>query len=126
MAQAGTREVAVYLVPVRPRGSGHKLWRGQHFFFEVKMSQQKTIVPTGASSRAESNGEDVQKERDTSNFLYSYVFTRSSTDTTLTSEEDEIFQITNREVGDVEGAAVQVGRRLAELGERAVCLYRGS
>lgn len=89
------------------------------------MSQQKTIVPTGASSRAESSGEDAQKERDTSSFLYSYVFTRSSTDTTLTSAEDEIFQITNREVGDVEGAAVQVGRRLAELGERAVCLYRG-
>ena len=81
------------------------------------MSQQKTVSPPSATSRAESGGEDAQKERETSNFLYSYVFTRSTTDTTLTSEEERIFQITNSEVGDVEGAAVQVGRRLAELGE---------
>ena len=85
------------------------------------MSQQKTVSPPSATSRAESGSEDAQKERETSNFLYSYVFSRSSTDTTLTSEEERIFQITNSEVGDVEGAAVQVGRRLAELGGWSVC-----
>lgn len=78
------------------------------------MSQQNTVGPR--ISRVQIDSEDEQKEEETTSFLYSYVFSRSSADTTLSSEQAETFHMVNHEVGGREGAAVEVGRRLAQLG----------
>ena len=81
------------------------------------MSQQTTVGPP--ASRLGSDSEDRQEEREeTTNFLYSYVFSRSSADASLSSDQVEVFQSVNREVGGGEGAAIEVGRRLAQLGRR--------
>ena len=80
------------------------------------MSQQKTVGPTASRSEVEDDGEDKQKQ-DTANLLYTYVFSRSSADTTLTTDQVETFQSVTRDVGTSEGAAIEVGRRLAQLGK---------
>ena len=80
------------------------------------MSQQKTVGPTAARSDVEYDGDDKQKE-DTANLLYTYVFSRSSADTTLSVDQVETFQSVSRDVGTSEGAAIEVGRRLAQLGK---------
>lgn len=83
------------------------------------MSQQATVGPPSSSSRLGVDGEDRQEEREeTARFLYSYVFSRSTADTSLSSDQVEVFQSANREVGVGEGAAIEVGRRLAQLGKR--------
>lgn len=80
------------------------------------MSQQKIVGPTASRSEVEDDGEDKQKE-DTANLLYTYIFSRSSADTTLTTDQVETFQSVSRDVGTNEGAAIEVGRRLAQLGK---------
>ena len=85
--------------------------------FYSAMSQQTTVGPP--ASRLVSDSEERQEEREeTTNFLYSYVFSRSSADASLSSDQVEVFQTVNREVGVGEGAAIEVGRRLAQLGRR--------
>ena len=81
------------------------------------MSQQKTVGATASRAAVEYDGEDKQKEEETANLLYTYVFSRSSADTSLTTNQAETFQIVNHEVGPHEGAAIEVGRRLAQLGK---------
>ena len=91
--------------------------RGPGSGAQSDMSQQKTVGPTASRSEVEYDGEDKQKEEDTANLLYTYVFSRSSTDTTLTSDQVETFQSVSRDVGSSDGAAIEVGRRLAQLGK---------
>ena len=82
------------------------------------MSQQTTVSPPSSTSRLGVDGEDRQEERDeTTHFLYSYVFSRSTADSTLSADQVEVFQHANREVGGGDGAAIEVGRRLAQLGK---------
>ena len=81
------------------------------------MSQQQTVLPATTRSSVEFDGEDREKEVETTNFLFSYVISRSSNDTSLSTEQVQTFQSVNEQVGEREGAAMQVGRRLAELGK---------
>jgi hypothetical protein len=82
------------------------------------MSQQTTVSPPTSSSRLGPDGEDRLEERDdTTHFLYSYVFSRSTADSSLSADQVEVFQNANREIGGGDGAAIEVGRRLAQLGK---------
>ena len=84
------------------------------------MSQQTTVGPPSSTLRLGVDGEDRQEERDeTTHFLYSYVFSRSTADSTLSADQVEVFQHANREVGGGDGAAIEVGRRLAQLGKES-------
>lgn len=82
------------------------------------MSQQTTVGPPASISRLGVDGGERQEEREeTTSFLYSYVFSRSTADSSLSSDQVEVFQSANREAGGGESAAIEVGRRLAQLGK---------
>lgn len=85
------------------------------------MSQQKTVSPPTSCPEVEYDGgvEDGQKREETTNFLFSYVISRSSADDSLSTEQVQTFQSVNDQVHveEREEAAIAVGKRLAQLGE---------
>ena len=82
------------------------------------MSQQTTVGPPVLRLGADGEERQRKEEEETTSFLYSYVFSRSTADTSLSSDQVEVFQSANRETGGREGAAIEVGRRLAQLGKQ--------
>ena len=83
------------------------------------MAQQLTVNSELTERQRVDTEPKQQEELDTQGFLHSYVFRRAHTDGSLTGEEVRMFDSAASEaVGSQSSNAIEVGRKLAEIGEK--------
>ena len=88
-------------------------------------SQQKVVHPVDSKQKLQEHKEDNSEElRDTKDAFYQYVFAKASRDKQLSQTEAVTLKEVKAELESSEethgsGDAAEMGRRLAEIGERA-------